>query len=363
MVKSANPSVLPPVMPWLSEPRADGDVALCARVRLGRNLAEYPFTDTPQSVHPYWDAIAACQEAVEEASAGELELTRIEGVSLKADQASFLRDRALLEEQVPAALAVDVGERTAFLFGGRDHLCITTIEPGLQARAAQERAQHWDQRLEQRLNYAVALDWGYLSTDITELGTAMRASLLFHLPALVEVERFSLLSDVLQERGFRLRKLNDESSSLFWLENRQTIGMSEEVIISKLEDAGRSVVSSEREARTTLLRGRRTEVSERAHRAYGLLQFSRSLSSKEALQLISDLRLGVVCGLLTSIGVPLADSLFFLARDGHISVYCDENNEQQEGERNINQARAQLIQDLLREEPRSPGRLGGIIDV
>lgn len=350
-------------MPWLAQPAADGDVALGSRVRLNRNLADYPYADTGADSDTYWDAIALCQEAVEHEVGDALDLLHIDGVSLRSQQVAFLRDRALLEQTVPAALAVDSQERAAFLFGGRDHLAITTLEPGSGVLPARERALHWDRRLEQQLNFAVSLDWGYLSTDVTELGTAMRASVLIHLPATVELEQLLSLDESVQESGMQLRRMSDECAALFWLENRHTIGMSEEVIISKLEDAVRSVVSCEREARAGLLKGRRTEVAERAHRAYGLLQFSRALSSEEALQLVSDLRLGVVCGLVTSIDATLANSLFFLARDGHIEVYCDAYEQKQEGEKNINQARARLVQELLRDEPRSPGGLGGIIDV
>lgn len=362
-MRSAKPSVLPPVMPWLVQQGPDADVALGARVRLTRNLAEYPYLDTGADAHTYWEAVAFCQEAVEEVVDDALDLLHIDGVSLQAAQAAFLRDRALLEQTVPAALAVDAQERAAFLFGGRDHLAIATLEPGSDVAGAQQRALYWDRRLEQRLNFAVSLDWGYLSSDITELGTAMRASVLLHLPAAVELEQLSALDETVESRGMQLRRMTDECAALFWLENRYTIGMSEETIISKLEESVQSVVSFEREARAGLLRGRRSEVAERAHRAYGLLQFSRAISSEEALQLVSDLRLGVICGLVTAIDGTLANSLFFLARDGHIDVYCEDYEQKREGENNINQARARLVQELLRNEPRSPGGLGGIIDV
>jgi protein arginine kinase len=362
-MRSVKPSVLPPVMPWLSKPHADGDVALGARVRLGRNLAEYPFADTGADSYTYWDAVTLCQDAVEQEASGTLELLHIDGISLHDEQAAFLRDRALLERTVPAALAVDSEEHTAFLFGGRDHLAITTIEPGSDVAAAYKRALHWDLQLEQQLNFAVALDWGYLSTDISELGTAMRCSVLVHLPATVELEQLPGLDASIQMLGMQLRRMTDECAALFWLENRFTIGMSEETIISKLEEAVASVVSFERTARAELLRERRTEVAERAHRAYGLLQFSRAFSSEEALQFASDLRLGVICQLVSAIDTGLANSLFFLARDGHIDVYCDEYESEEEGERNINQARAHLVQELLRDEPPAAGGLGGIIDV
>ena len=193
---------------WLSTVGAEGDVVLTSRARLARNLADYPYPPVQS---------AESGEETDMIIAGAL-LSELDGLSGLAGQhlsdlrpsdlgeteRSYLSERRIVGRSEPRRIAVSPDESLVFQIGTTDHLRMISYEPGLASRRSLERLQQIDAALEKTLHFAVAIDWGYLSTEVGNLGTAMRGSLLVHLPALVEVGRMDEVVRSVHNTGFDL---------------------------------------------------------------------------------------------------------------------------------------------------------------
>jgi protein arginine kinase len=342
-VKAASLPGLATSIPWLPGGEQSGGVVISSRVRLSRNIADYPFRPAPNQKR-YDQGIARLSAVVHEtflSAPGETLV--LEPAGYAGIRRRFLSDRGLAGTRAPREILFSSDESVMFLLGTTDHLRIVSTLPGMSLRPAYEHALSWDKALEPKLNYAVALDFGYLSTRIAESGSAMRASVLVHLPALTETDRLAALADDQSYPGIRVHPVGNRQASLFVVSNGHSVGFSENVILSKLEEYTDTLISSEIQARDSLAR----RGDEKLADAFGVLNDLKgrnSVSEDEAMQALSTLRMAALCGFLGELRIERLNMLFFLAQESHIYVKSDGKHE---GENDINMARMQLIQRLL----------------
>ena len=347
-----------PIGPWQRGEAPLADVAVSSRVRLARNVRSLPF---PPRMQP---------------AEAEALLRNVEGAlpGLPPDLGAFVfarldalapLDRQVLVEkhlispqhaqQSRGAVLVRADEQLSAMVLEEDHLRLQALFPGLQLPSAWELASRFDDALEQGFDWAFSESLGYLATCPTNLGTAMRASAMLHLPALCLLGRIGPLLGELGKVGVVARGLYGEGSAaagnLFQVSNQTSLGPSETELAAHLQAVCRGIVARERSAREALLAERRTAIEDRVWRAHGILGSARLLSSAEALQLLSDLRLGCDLGVLPPIRPDRWAELLVLTRPGFLQR---QDGEAPTGRRD--QRRAATVRQRLEAALSSEGR-------
>jgi protein arginine kinase len=203
-----------------------------------------------------------------------------------------------------------------------DHLRIQVLRAGFQLKKTWNAINDLDSTLEEKLDFAFSPTLGYLTACPTNLGTAMRASAMMHLPALVISNQMEKVVRAVNQLGMVVRGLfgegSDASGSIFQISNQTTLGESEDEIIRRLGSVLNSIIEHEMNARQRLLEGDAAKLFDKIGRAYGILQNSHLLSSSEAMNLLSLLRLGVDLGVFPDESRCAIDRLFIEAQPGHI---------------------------------------------
>jgi protein arginine kinase len=170
---------------------------------------------------------------------------------------------------------------------------------------------------------------------------------LIHLPGLVHSKEINKLLESLRKLNHSIRGLYGEGSefmgNFFQLSNSATLGSTDEAIIKSLRDMVSKVISFEEKAREMLFRKARSLLEDKVWRAYGLLRYARSVSTKEALSLISAVRLGVGMRVLDDITVRTLNELLIYAQPAHLQEL--EHRLMDERERDV--ARAEYIRRAL----------------
>jgi protein arginine kinase len=165
-----------------------------------------------------------------------------------------------------------------------------------------------DDELSETVPYAYSSDWGYLTCCPTNTGTGMRASVMAHLPALVITKQINKVLHTITKLGLTARGLYGEgteaSGNFFQISNQVALGRSEEEIIENIDRILKEVIHQEQAARDGLLTSNRTQLEDRIWRAFGLLKHAQTMSSNEALDLLSAVRLGVDLGLMSAPASP-----------------------------------------------------------
>ena len=278
-------------------------IPLSTRIRLARNLREYPF--------PARLSLEEKQQVNETVRAALLDgddakgYRYIEMKDLSATEAVSLAEKHLISPEFASnadgrALILSDDETVSIMLCEEDHVRIQVIEPGLSLSKAWEKANALDEKLAARLPVAFDEKLGYLTQCPTNLGTALRASVMLHLPALSHSGLMPRLSSTIAKLGLTLRGTFGEGSKivgeLYQLSNQVTLGISEQAAIQNLDAIARQIMEQEESARETL---RQDNVFiDRIYRAWGVLGSAYMLSCSECTDLLSLVRLGAALGIL-----------------------------------------------------------------
>jgi protein arginine kinase len=150
----------------------------------------------------------------------------------------------------------------------------------------------------------------------------MRASVMLHLAGLVLMEEMGPVINGIQKIGLAVRGVwgegTEASGNMFQISNQMTLGEREAEIVALLEQVALELVDHEKNARKRLMESRRTVLQDHVGRAYGILSHAHILSSKEALDLLSALRLGIDAGMLAEVGRERVDELLLLSQPAHL---------------------------------------------
>ncbi|MCL4787740.1 MAG: ATP--guanido phosphotransferase, partial [Verrucomicrobia bacterium] len=241
-------------------------------------------------------------------------------------------------------------------------LRMQALRPGLQLRQAWQMIDHLDSELEQKLNFAFNNELGYLTACPTNLGTGIRVSAMLHLPGLVLAEQINPIIQSVNKLGLAVRGLYGEGTealgNVFQVSNQMTLGESESTIVERLEKVLAQIIEHEENARASLLEKKAKVVYNHIGRAYGILANAHSISSKETMNLLSLLRLGVDMGLFPGVDRALADELFILTQPAHLQRQHSEKLSAEE--RDL--LRADMLRERLKQVSRPTIKSGGTDD-
>jgi len=329
--------------PWYAVAGPEGDVVLSTRVRLARNLRDYPFTARLNE-----EGKRRVAETVHKAAAELPGLAWLDMAELPPIQAVSMAERRLISAQFASrepgtALLLRDDGRVSAMLCEEDHIRLQVLEPGLALEEAYTLADELDGILGRSLDYAFSEALGYLTQCPTNLGTAMRASVLLHLPALAALGRVGRLGEGITKLGLTIRGAFGEGSeaegALFQLSNQVTLGISEQQALENLQAITEQIAAQERAARAGLLA--QPEWENKVWRAYGICRYFRTIESGEAIQLLSLLRLGAAGGVL-----PVAlETVNALMTEIQPATLCITKNISDAEERD--RARAEMIREQL----------------
>ena len=329
----------------------DDKIVLSSRVRLARNVRGFPFpgwAKKPERVRAC-GTIQAAVESLPQMKDGFSESME----TLSALDKQILVERHLISREhaakaVGSGLVISRDESFSVMVNEEDHLRMQSLRPGLQLKEAWRAIDAMDTALESRLDYAFSPELGYLTACPTNVGTGIRVSAMLHLPGLVLAEQVNQIIQAVNRLGLAIRGLFGEGTealgNVFQVSNQMTLGESEEEIVERLSKVLAQIIEHEENARATLLEKKPKVVFNHIGRAYGILANAHSVSSKEALNLLSLLRLGIDHGLFPGADRTLADHLFILTQPAHLqSRHTDRLSAD---ERDIH--RADMLRDTLR---------------
>ncbi|CAM3881414.1 protein arginine kinase [Alicyclobacillus pomorum] len=338
---------------WMKDGGPQDDIILSSRIRIARNLQDLPFPILQTDVHAD-QVIQEVQKALASsavAKLGEFEFARCRDMS-QLDRyvlvEKHLISKDLAEQVRHGALALRKDEVMSIMVNEEDHLRIQVIMPGLRLNEAWQLANAMDDALEQQMPYAFDDNLGYLTACPTNVGTGIRASVMMHLPGLVISGHINRMLSAVSQVGLTVRGLHGEGSeaagNIFQVSNQVTLGESEEEIINNLTSVVHQLIDHERSARRLLLQQNRELLEDRVCRSFGLLAYARQMDSKETLQRLSDVRLGIDLGIIKGVSAGILQELMVMTQPAFLQKYYGQ--ELSPGERDLR--RAALVRERLR---------------
>jgi protein arginine kinase len=342
---------------WLSSAGDHHPIVISSRVRLARNLAKMPF--------PGWAKKSERIRILEEIKPEVEVLPEMSNSfsqqlnELSATEKQVLVERHLISREHAAkgmgsAVVINSAQTLSIMVNEEDHLRMQAITGGFDLPQTFQLIDRIDTMLESQLDFAFDEELGYLTACPTNVGTGMRASVMVHLPGLVLSEQINQVVNSVNKIGLAVRGLYGEGTeamgNLFQVSNQTTLGEKEDQIIERLNKVIETLIQRENQARTNLLDTRRTTLMDQVGRAYGILNYSYSISSKEALNLLSVLRLGIDLGFFPEQGRTVINQLLLDTQPAHLQ----HTSQQKLAAEERDHLRADTVREQLKSFPKPP---------
>lgn len=345
------------------------NIVLSSRVRLARNLEGVSFPGHSKNEQKI--------EVLETLLPAVSELNCMKGGAhkgmnkLSSFERQILVERHLISREhaalgIGSAVVLSEDEMISVMINEEDHLRMQVILPGLQVREAWSLIDAVDSQLEAAVDYAFSSKYGYLTACPTNLGTGIRVSAMLHLHGLVLSDHINQIITSVNKLGLAVRGLYGEGTealgNVFQISNQMTLGESEKEIVERLNKVVLQIVESEENARQKVLETDPQTLLDHIGRAYGTLCCAHIITSKEAKNLLSFLRLGVDLGLFPSEHRDMIDELFIVTEPAHIQTQSPKKRRSQEkaskendAEKDANERdimRAKLLRERLMKIPK-----------
>lgn len=311
---------------WLPQRPKRGDIIISSRIRLARNLHGFPFPLNASSsvrgeiANTFFDAMEASES-------GDWLRLAMEPLSDEAIVLLFERkliSREFLTREPGRFLVLASDPNMSVMINEEDHFRMQYCRSDGNLLKSWSKLSAFDSKLQNLLKFSYLPGKGYLTSCPSNLGTGIRASVMMHLPAMRILDRLKPMKTAFSNMGITVRGLNGEGTdiigNLYQVSNQSTLGESEKEIIQRLLSVTADIEKEERRAREELLADdNRIKLSDCCARAYGSLKHCYLLSSPEALNLLSLVRLGADCGFFPDVRPSDLNRLLLLSLPVHLS--------------------------------------------
>lgn len=342
-------------------------IVMSSRVRLARNVKGLAFpgwAKKPERIKALESIRPAVESLPQMANAFSESMDNLTNIDKQILVERHLISREHAAKSAGSGLVLNKDESLCVMINEEDHLRMQALRPGLQLKQAWVTIDQVDSDLEKRLDYAFNPEMGYLTACPTNLGTGIRVSAMLHLPGLVLSEQINQIIQSVNKLGLAVRGLYGEGTealgNVFQVSNQMTLGEAETDIVERLNKVLLQIIEHEENARVLLLEKKPKMVFNHVGRAYGILANAHSISSKETMNLLSLMRLGVDLGHFPKVERGLIDELFIITQPAHLQKQFTEKLAAEE--RDL--LRADMVRERLknveRPNPKTNGGAGSV---
>jgi len=335
---------------WYLQSGKDSDVVISSRIRLARNLSDFPFS-TKTTKQKENEIINLLEENTQKIGYG-LKLLKLKDIDditkMSLVEKHLISPEFALNKTESGAILINDDENICIMINEEDHLRIQIFNAGLDIENVINLSIELDEKIGEILPYAYNEQYGFLTSCPTNVGTGLRASIMVHLPALTKTGNIRKILDIVNNFGMNIRGIYGEGSNtqgnVYQISNQQSLGISEKDIIKNLKIIKEKIIEQERLARKYLSKNS-IDLEDKVYRAYGILANCKKITSEECRQLLSDIRLGTDLGIIDELNDLKVNKLELYTKPANLQKYLSKKIDSYE--RDIR--RAEVIKQIINE--------------
>ena len=288
---------------WFEHASGTGSNVVSSRVRLTRNWSDYVFPSR-LSEESAREMVGCLKEQMGTLMAEEelqyFDFEKISDLDRRAMRERRLINQAMVGRRAPSGLVISPKEDVSIVLNGTDHIRIQVQFAGLCLEKVWEKANEYDDRINENISYAYDEKYGYLTSFPTNVGTGIRASVVIHLHMLSQGKKFNSLVADMSRFGVSVKGLYGEGSenygSFYEVSNQKTLGQTEKELIALVMKAAKQLDVQENEVRRMAWENHSLEQRDEIYKSFGVLCYARKLSMKEAMTYLSHVMMGICDG-------------------------------------------------------------------
>ncbi len=298
---------------------------ISTRVRLARNLEGYPFPSHLKNERQAKDIIRLVTSGLARLDEFKIyymdNITEAEALSLKENH--LISPNLINRKRIAAAL-INREESVSIMINEEDHLREQCIVKGFDLNLAYDTMSEIDSRISNSMKFAYDEQLGFLTACPTNLGTGVRASVMVFLPALTINGLMPRVIKNMSRLGLTVRGIYGEGSQaegyIYQISNEVTLGVTEEEIISQVDEIVKKVCALEEAERESLKNGGSAlDIQDDCMRSYGILTNCAKLTTGELVRYSANVKLAACLGFIKIGDVSLIDELAIKMRPSNIN--------------------------------------------
>ena len=334
-------------MNWYLQTSKDSDVVKSTRINFKRNIKNYKFhlddLELKELEKKIEDNIYAIGYGLK-----LLKLKDMDEITKKSlVEKNLISPTFLVKKGEIGSILINDEENICIMIGGDDHLNIQVFSSGLELENTLNLAIEIEEKIGEILGFSINKKYGYLTRRLTDLGTGLKASVMVHLPALVKTGNIGKMLDVVRDFNMEVigeyGKTTKDQEDIYQISNKQTLGITEKEIVNNLKVIIKKLEEQERTARKMLTKDS-VELEDMVFRSYGILTNCRKISSEEAKELLSNIKLGVDLGILDNLDDLKVQKLYLYTKPANLQKYLGAKYDKAEQEIK----RAEVIKQIVK---------------
>lgn len=329
---------------WYQGNGKNSDVVLYSKIRLSRNLSDFPFPnrmskDIRKTVTKKVYATVKSSDIANEFDLINLaECSKAKAISCAEKQ---LISPEFARNSENSSFLLSKNEASSVMICEEDHIKINVFTAGEDLADAFERANQIDDVFISSLKLAFSEKLGFLTASPINLGTGLKASFALHLPALANSNEIFKLSSMVGKLGLSLRSLyQNGAGDIYILSNHISLGISEKSAIDNITAICDQIVQQERNAREIIKNN--IDFEDKIYRTLGILKSARKLDLNEFLNDMSLARLGISLGYFDLEYSVIGDMLYTLQNASLVDMANTQLSEEM-----CAKLRAQIVREKL----------------
>lgn len=321
---------------WYAETGMNDDVICSTRIRLSRNLTDFPFPiklkdeDRERVQALIFDAFSRFEDSSEyqSLSVSNLELL---GRLILAERGVLTQD---MIEKSNTGVVIRSDGKVSCTVNNFDHLHLSSFSTGMSLQSNYELISKVDSKLQESLQFAGMPDFGYLSYRLRDTGTGMKISMMFHLPSLSQSGLEKNIFKSLSANGFDIfacysnhsKKTNTALGGYYRISTNSSFPHGETDQIAQVVSVASQIMEAEKQARKDLLKNKPTLIKDKVYRALAIIKYSRFISLAEGIELISAIKWGKNCNFFTGIDDATLFALLYRIQTAHLGFVIRSGN-------------------------------------
>ncbi|MEL3905779.1 MAG: ATP--guanido phosphotransferase [Treponema sp.] len=345
---------------WYTYSGKDNDTVISSRIRIVRNLRSYKFPPVleKEAALRVYDKIAAAFHALPLGeSFHSMKLETVDAIAKKIFEERNILPSDAGRNPASGVIIRDDGIVSATV-NIKDHLRLSVFYAGFELEKCFRLGKNTIDTLGEMLDFCAVQDFGYLSSDIMNIGSGVKSSVLCSLPGHVLTERTQEKIDSLLKQNFEVHAYYAQNTKqllgyLYLISTKSAAGYTDEVQVTALNTIIRKLVDEERELRESLFKKQLWQTQDLIIKAFSLAKNAYLLDVKETIDLLFKIKLGINLGFIEGIGHEACLSLLYQIQTAHIAFLILNGTLQLKempplDELHIERIRALLVQEILK---------------
>ena len=338
-------------MNWYLETGKESDVVKSTRIRFLRNIKGFKFKLNKEEQEELENKIKENLYAIGY-GLKFLKLKDMDNITKTSlVEKNLISSNFLVKKGNSGSILINDEENICIMIGGEDNLSIQVFSSGLELENTLNLAIEIEEKIGNILGYSINKKYGYLTSNLSDLGTALKVSVMVNLPALSKTGNLRALINTIRDFNVEIcgeygkvtkNNINNEET-IFQISNKQTLGITEKEIIQNIKVITEKIIEQERKARKMLTK-ESLELEDLIWRSYGILTNCKKISYEEAKELITNIKIGTDLGLIDNLTDLKIQKLYLYTKPANLQKYLGEKYDKVDQEIK----RAEIIKQIIK---------------